>query len=99
MLPAILSGCELWALPHVQACISSRADPYKVPELSGLLRYLKGVAGLPAHSFNAAVYQVFGLPCLFAQVLPRIVRFLESTPLFLSQLISHEAAAGGLRCS
>ena len=56
VLPATLSGCELWGAPHVSDCLAGRANPYRAPALEGLLTFLRSATGLPRHSFTAAVY-------------------------------------------
>ena len=99
VIPSILSGAEIWALPHLHACLHHRCNPYKHPAMAPLLRFLKAAVGLPKHAFNATVYLLYGLPTLYAMALPRTARFLATIPPTLHAAITTVAAQGGTWCS
>ena len=73
LVPSTLYGAEAWGLQQLLGVLSSRDSPCINAALLPIVSRLKRLAGLPATSFGAPVYRLFGLPTFLELVLPWVL--------------------------
>ena len=77
VVPAILYGCEVWALGWLADVLDKGASPFVHDRLNIVISFIKRYLGLPDRSFGAAVFKLCNLPSMLQLLLPRVVKFLR----------------------
>jgi hypothetical protein len=81
VIPAILYGCEVWAMHWLDDVIYGKQSPFLNSRLNIVLNFIKKYLGLPTKSFGAAVFKMCNMPSMLALVLPRIIKYMKSLTL------------------
>jgi hypothetical protein len=58
VLPAIMYGCEIWAIKWLDEVLLGEQSPFVHPRYNIVLGFLKQYLGLPMRSFGAAVVKL-----------------------------------------
>ena len=78
-LPAVLYGCEIWALTWVSQVLGNTTiSPYKHPRLDIITNFLKSYLGMPQNAFGAATMRALNFPSMLHLTLPRMTKWLHT---------------------